>query len=82
MENGTKLRLLYIYLHLLRYSDAEHPVSTKELMRYLKEEHGIDVNRTTIPDDFAMMEEAGLHFEKNKSRQNTRTVRCRAIDRR
>ena len=32
MENGTKLRLLYIYQHLLRNSDAEHPVSTPELM--------------------------------------------------
>ena len=70
MENGTKLRLLYIYQHLLRYSDAEHPVSTPELIRYLKEEHGINVNRTTLPNDFAMMEQAGLHFEVIKSRQN------------
>ena len=39
MENGNKLRLLYIYQHLFRYSDAEHPVTTPELLRYLKEEH-------------------------------------------
>lgn len=70
MENGTRLRLLYIYQHLLKYSDAEHPVSTPELLRYLKEEHGMDVNRTTLPGDFAMMEKAGLHFEIIKSRQN------------
>ena len=31
MENGTRLRLLYIYQHLLKYSDADHPVSTPEL---------------------------------------------------
>ena len=42
MENGNKLRLLYIYQHLFRYSDAEHPVTTPELLRYLKEEHGFD----------------------------------------
>ena len=70
MENGNKLRLLYIYQHLLRYSDAEHPVSTPELLRFLKEEHGMDVNRTTLPGDFAMMEKAGLHFEVIRSRQN------------
>lgn len=70
MENGNKLRLLYIYRHLLRYSDAEHPVSTPELLRFLKEEHGLDVNRTTLPGDFAMMEKAGLHFEVIRSRQN------------
>lgn len=70
MENGTKLRLLYIYLHLLRYSDAEHPISTPELMKFLKDQYGIDVNRTTLPNDFAMMEKAGIHFEVIKSRQN------------
>jgi len=70
MENGTRLRLLYIYQHLLKYSDADHPISTPELLRYLKEEHGMDVNRTTLPGDFAMMEKAGLHFEIIKSRQN------------
>ena len=70
MENGTRLRLLYIYQHLLKYSDADHPVSTPELLRFLKEEHGMDVNRTTLPGDFAMMEKAGLHFEIIKSRQN------------
>lgn len=70
MENGTKLRLLYIYQHLLRYSDSDHPVSTPELLKFLKEEHGMDVNRTTLPNDFAMMEKAGIHFEVIKSRQN------------
>ena len=70
MENGNKLRLLYIYQHLFRYSDAEHPITTPELLRYLKEEHGMDVNRTTLPGDFAMMEKAGLHFEVVRSRQN------------
>ena len=70
MENGTKLRLLYIYQYLLRHSDAEHPVSTAELLKYLKDEYGLDVHRTTLPNDFAMMEEAGIHFEIIKSRQN------------
>lgn len=70
MENGNKLRLLYIYDHLCKYSDADHPVSTSELLKFLKDEHGMEVNRTTLPGDFAMMEKAGLHFEVIKSRQN------------
>jgi len=70
MENGTKLRLLYIYQYLLHYSDSEHPVSTPQLLKYLKEEHSMDVNRTTLPNDFAMMDKAGIHFEVIKSRQN------------
>ena len=70
MENGTKLRLLYIYQYLLRHSDSEHPVSTPELLRFLKNEYGLTVHRTTLPNDFAMMEEAGIHFEIIKSRQN------------
>jgi len=70
MENGTKLRLLYIYQYLFKHSDADHPISTPEILQYLKDEHGLDVHRTTLPNDFAMMEEAGIHFEIIKSRQN------------
>lgn len=33
MENGTKLRLLYLYQHLVRHTDAEHTLSTAELIR-------------------------------------------------
>ena len=70
MENGTKLRLLYIYQYLLRHSDEDHPVSTPELLKYLKDEYNMDVHRTTLPGDIAIMEEAGIHFEIIKSRQN------------
>lgn len=70
MENGNKLRLLYIYQYLLRHSDAEHPVSTPELLKYLKDEYNMDVHRTTVPNDFAMMDQAGIHFKVIKSRQN------------
>lgn len=70
MENQTKLRLFYLYQLLIRNSDAEHPISTTALIKYMKEEHGIDVNRTTIADDFLIMDKAGIHCEVIKSRQN------------
>ncbi len=31
MESGTKHRLLYLYQHLVRHTDAEHTLSTAEL---------------------------------------------------
>ena len=70
MENGTKLKLLYLYRHLLRYSDADHPISTPELISFLQDTYGMYVNRTTLPNDFAMLEQAGFHFEIIKSKQN------------
>lgn len=70
MENGTKLRLLYLYQHLIKYTDAQHPISTPELIKVLHEKYGVKVNRNTLADDFAMLEKAGFHFEVIKSRQN------------
>ena len=37
MENGTKLRILYLYQHLIQNTDPDHPESTVELMKMLKE---------------------------------------------
>lgn len=70
MENGTKFRILYLYQYLVRYSDAEHPVSTVELIRMLKEKHNIDVNRNTIGKDLDIMNQSGLHIEVIRSTQN------------
>ena len=41
MENKTKLRLLYLYQHLLQYTDAEHPLSTPQLIEILDKQYGI-----------------------------------------
>ena len=46
MENGNKLRLLYIYQYLLRHFDAEHPVSTPELLKYIKDSKFVVVDLT------------------------------------
>jgi hypothetical protein len=35
MEADHQLRLIYLYEILLRHSDADHPVSTKELPQCL-----------------------------------------------
>ena len=70
MENQTKLRLFYLYQHMIKYSDPDHRIPTNELIKYLKEKHGISADRTTITDDFALMKQAGINCECRKSRQN------------
>lgn len=70
MENDTKRRILYLYQHLVRHTDAEHTLSTAELMKILKETYAIQVSRNTISDDLAMLHDCGLHIERYKSTQN------------
>ena len=70
MENQTKLRLLYLYQHLINYTDAEHTLSTPELIKILKEQYEINVNRNTLANDFDMLEKAGIHIEVIHSQQN------------
>lgn len=70
MENGTKLRILYLYQHLVQHTDAEHTLSTAELMKILKEKYSMRVSRNTINDDLGMLHDCGLHIEHYKSTQN------------
>lgn len=69
-SNGTKLRILYLYQHLVRHTDAEHTLSTTELMKILKEEYAVKVSRNTISDDLAMLHDCGLNIEHYESTQN------------
>jgi len=70
MENGTKLRILYLYQHLVQHTDAEHTLSTAELMKILKEDYSLKVSRNTISDDLVMLHDCGLHIEHYESTQN------------
>ena len=70
MENKTKLRILYLYQHLIRNTDPEHPESTVELTKMLADKHGIKVSRNTISDDLAMLHDCDLQIEVIRSTQN------------
>lgn len=70
MENGTKLRILYLYQYLVQHTDAEHTLSTAELMKILKEEYSMKVSRNTISDDLGVLHDCGLHIEHYESTQN------------
>ena len=43
-SNGTKLRILYLYQHLVRHTDADHTLSTAELMKILRDEYAVKVS--------------------------------------
>lgn len=70
MENSTKLRILYLYQYLVQHTDAEHTLSTAELMNILQEVYSLKVSRNTISDDLAMLHDCGLHIEHYASTQN------------
>lgn len=70
MQSRTKLRILYLYQHLLKHTDAEHPLSTAELSKILKEQYAIKVSRNTISNDLVTLHNCGLHIEHYESTQN------------
>ena len=70
MENGTKVRLLYIYKYLLEHTDSDHPQSTAELTKMLENDHDMKVSRNTISNDLAILRESDLDIEYIESTQN------------
>lgn len=70
MENVTKLRILYLYQYLVQNTDPDHSASTADLMKMLKEKHGIKVSRNTITDDLTMLHDCNLQIEVIHSTQN------------
>ena len=80
METGTKLRILYLYQHLLRHSDADHPISTGQLIKDLKEQYEIDVNRNTLANDLAMLHKSGFSIEVIHSQSNSYYIDTQTFD--
>ena len=80
MEVGTKLRILYLYQHLLRYSDADHPISTGQLIEILKTQYHVDVNRNTLANDIAMLQKSGVDIEVVHSQSNSYYIDTQTFD--
>ena len=70
MDNEGKLRLLYLWQYLKKYSDKDHTVTTNELLKLINEKYGITTHRTTIPNDFSILEEVGIHISSTRGRQS------------
>ena len=71
MDTGNKYRILYLCQHLLKHSDADHPISTGQLIRDLKHCYGIDVNRNTLANDLEALRRCGFSIETIRSQSNS-----------
>ena len=70
MENDGKMRMLRILELLQMETDAEHPISTAEIERTLRERWGLEAYRITIQKDIAALCAAGYEIETIRSTQN------------
>ena len=70
MEKDGRSRILCILKVLRERTDEEHPLSTAELERILREEYGIKAYRITIQKDISALSEAGYDIETIRSTQN------------
>lgn len=65
-----KLRPLYLLKILKEHTDEDHALSTVQLCKLLKDEHGIDAFRTTIKKDIEALQQAGFSIQAIRSTQN------------
>ena len=56
----SKPRILYLLRILEKYTDEEHPLTTKQLIEMLNEKYGISTYRTTIAKDVVALQEFGV----------------------
>ena len=68
-ENTNKKRLLLVLQLLYKKTDEDHPVSTVEIIDYLKDK-GINVDRKTLADDISLLMEMDYDIIKVKSSPN------------
>ncbi len=69
MKNPSKqkLRLLYIIDILSKKSDEEHPISATQIMKFLRDDYGIDCERKTVYDCIECLNEYGYEIIKSQS---------------
>ena len=59
-EADNRLRVLYLYQMLEKYTDETHFLTTPQIMRMMQEQHGIRMHRTTVPRDIEVLRAAGI----------------------
>ena len=69
MQNNHQLRLLYLYQILLRDTDADHPLSTQELLDKMETNYYIKLHRTTIPQYIKLLNASGFEVMEIRSRE-------------
>ena len=57
-----RLRTLYVMKILLRYSDEDHTLSSKDILRHLKD-YGVTADRKSVYTDIAILNKSGMDIE-------------------
>lgn len=67
-KDDSRLRILYLYQMLQKYTDESHALSTGQIMERMKAEHGITMHRTTLPKDVEVLRAAGIEVMSERKR--------------
>ena len=59
-SDNQKLKILYIWDYLERYSHFDHPIKASELISMLDREHQISCDRKTVYSDIAALQDYGI----------------------
>lgn len=67
----TRLRVLYLYRILQKYSDENHPLTTKQIIQFMEKEHRIHMHRTSVSEYISLIKAAGIEVisERRQSAQ-------------
>ena len=80
MENENKSRVLFLYMLLNEMSDEEHPLSTVEIIKLLKEKYDVEVHRTTLSRDIGVLEQCGADIVTINTTQNKYFIGSRLFE--
>ena len=78
-DNIMKKRLLMLIKLLQDHTDEDHPVSTRDIMAYYKE-NGMSSDRKTLDADIKLLQEQGLDLIKIKSSPNKYYIASREFE--
>ena len=67
-ETDKRLRILYLYRMLQKYTDETHFLTNPQIRRMMEEQHGIKVHRTTVPRDIEALRAAGVEVLSTRTK--------------
>ena len=79
-ESELGLRLFYLYRLLEQHTDEDHPLTTNQLRDLMEKEHGIAMHRTTVYNDIALLEKAGVYIHCYRARANQYYLESRRFE--
>ena len=76
---SLKSRPLHLLKYLYEFTDEDHPVTTTDLLNFYNE-NGFTMNRNTIRDDVAALNEAGFGVITERKESNEYYMAARPFE--